>query len=138
MSMRLSWTIAAVAPKTGLVLWLVCACVSCASPATNLYKRFEDQDPGVRLAAVVDAGNRKDPNAAPYLVDRLGDSETEVRFFAALALEKITGQTMGYRYYEPADRREEAIGRWRVWLKARAATQPASQPATEPVGGDAP
>lgn len=123
---------------TGLALWLICACGSCAAPATDLYSRLQDQDPGVRSAAVVEAGNRKDPNAATYLVDRLGDSETEVRFFAALALEKITGQTMGYRYYEPSDRREEAIGRWREWLKARSTSQPASRPASGPVQGDAP
>jgi hypothetical protein len=113
------------------------AACGCSAPRPDLYHRFQDEDPSVRAGAAVEAGRLKDPNAAPYLVDRLSDTESEVRFFAALALEKITGQTMGYRYYESSDRREEAIARWREWLKTNAATQPATQgrPAAMNSGG---
>jgi HEAT repeat protein len=91
---------------------------------------FQDEDPAVRLKAVRRAGELRDAQAAPYLVDRLTDSEPEVRFFAILALERIAGTRLGYAYYAPAGEREQAVQRWRRWLAERrqqdkaAATQP--------------
>jgi HEAT repeat protein len=112
-------------------VFVVWASTGCSAPTPNLCQRLQDEDPSVRVAAVIEAGKTKDPNAIPFLVDRLGDTETEVRFFAALALEKITGQTRGYRYYESSDRREEAIACWRQWLETQAASRPASQPTSQ-------
>jgi hypothetical protein len=45
-----------------------------------------------------------------------------------MSLQKITGQTMGYRYYDPPQERAEAVQRWRQWLKDRGAPPAASQP----------
>ena len=88
--------------------------------------------PDVDLAAVHRAGRERISEAAPYLVDRLSDSEEEVRMFAVLALEKITGQAREsheYRYYHPAARREKAVDWWRQrireWHKGAASSQPA-------------
>jgi len=95
---------------------------------TGSYRDFEDEDPRIRLAAIVRAGQTRDAAAARYLVDRLSDSETDVRLFAIVALRKITGRTFEYRHYEPRRRRAEAVARWRHWLKhrAEAATRPRS------------
>ncbi len=69
----------------------------------------------------------------PYLVDRLSDTEEDVRFYAFLALRRITGETMGYEYFSPPQKRAEAIQRWRAWLSAgRPAEMPTSFPATQP------
>jgi len=87
----------------------------CAAPA-DLYQRLQDEDPKVRAAAAVQAGKLKDRAALPYLVDRLDDPEEEVRFVAYLALRNITGQTMGWNYADPPERRAEAVARWRAWL----------------------
>lgn len=73
-----------------------------------------------------EAGNRE---ALPYLVDRLTDSERAVRMYAILALRRLTGQTLGYCYYDPPAERDVAVARWRRWL----AKQPgaASRPSDE-------
>ena len=100
---------------------LVAACLSgCGPPAKSLYERMQAEDSQVRLDAVHEAGEKKDAKAAPYLVDRLTDTEPVVRMFAILALEKITGDRMGYEYYGPAAKRDEAVQRWRDWLARRA------------------
>jgi hypothetical protein len=61
-------------------------------------------------------------------VDRLSDTESDVRLFAILALQDITGKTMGYRHYDPPDRRIEAIQRWREWLTGRDGPEATTQP----------
>ena len=100
----------------------------CEPAEVELYRQLQHEDPSVRIAAVIRAGKTKDPMALPYLVDRLGDSEPDVRFFAILALEKVTGKRMGYHYYEPPDARAEAEQRWRRWLERSRAKVPTTQP----------
>jgi hypothetical protein len=50
------------------------------------------------------------------LVENLADRDESVRFVAAIALRRLTGQDLGYRSYAPPAAREEAIARWRRWL----------------------
>ncbi len=103
----------------------------CAPSGDDLYRQMQGEDPDERIEAIVQAGRQRDRDAVPHLVDRLTDSEADVRFFAIASLERITGETMGYEYYAPAPQRHEAVERWREWLRSRApaATRPASQPA---------
>ena len=89
----------------------------CKQPGGDLAADFQSEDPHCRVAAIRQAGETKDPQSLPYLVDRLTDSEQEVRFFAILALERVTGTTMGYEYYGPSGERAEAVQRWRQWLR---------------------
>lgn len=107
--------------------WGVVGCKAQADRLT-LYQRLEHEDPSVRVAAIVEAGQNKDRKAVPFLVDRLGDSDSCVRFYAILALEKITGKTMGYRYYEVPQQRAAAEERWRQWLGTGGKDSPATQP----------
>ena len=97
----------------------------------ELSERFQHEDPSVRIEAALEVGRTGNRKAVPYLVDRLTDSEPEVRFVAYLALRKITGETLGYRYYAPAAERDKAVARWRDWLKARNGQGPATRPAKE-------
>jgi len=106
--------------RTGLVLvGLLCAgaCAdwSCARRQNDLSALQSDQL-DVRLRAIAHAGRQQDNRALPYLVDCLEDDQADVRLFAILALERITGRTLGYVYYAPAPQRRQAIGRWRDWL----------------------
>ena len=48
-----------------------------------------------RILAIREAGERRDPLAVPLLVDRLEDEDPAVRFYAILALERITGDRRG-------------------------------------------
>ncbi len=101
----------------------------CIPEGSNLYTKLQSEDPSVRLEAIHTAGQGKDPKTLPYLVDRLSDSEQEIRFFAILALERITGQTMGYEYYGPVAQRNEAVRRWRDWLALQSKDAPDTQEA---------
>ncbi len=92
-------------------------------------KSINAPDPGLRIMAVREAGERGDGSAVPLLVDRLEDEDEGVRFYAILALEKITGTRMGYDYRKPAQERALAVNRWRSFLdsRPRAATQPGQE-----------
>jgi len=118
-----------------LMTWVVCSMpLGCATPGEARYGRFEDEDPAVRISAIIDAGNRGDRHAAGYLIDRLTDSERDVRFFAIVALEKIFGKAtteeMGYRHYAPRRRRAAAAQRWREWWRRQRGPVPTSRSST--------
>ena len=119
-------------------LWLAASvCAGCASgptPPRSLYLRLQNEDPTVRAEAIAEAARTRDEKALPYLVDRLGDSESDVRLFADAALGEMAGpawKAMGWRSYDPPDVRAQAQQRWRDWLRRRAAggAAPASSPA---------
>lgn len=99
----------------------------CVGSAPSVAAGLQSDDPSQRINSAVEAGRSKDTNAVPLLVDRLSDSDSDVRFYAILSLQKITGTDMGYHYYDPAGQRDDAIGRWRQWLgqKNWASTLPA-------------
>lgn len=82
----------------------------------SVYDRLQSDNPSVRIEAITQAGRQSDRRAVPLLVDRLADDDADVRLFAQLALEKITGQTFGYRYFELPAERSAAVERWRAWL----------------------
>lgn len=103
-------------------VFFLCLCAAagltgCEPIQADSYRDFADDDPAARLAAITKAGQTRDKQAIPYLVDRLTDSEPDVRFFAIIALRKTTGRTFGYRYYQPRHLRAEAVLKWRRWLK---------------------
>lgn len=91
--------------------------------------------------AIRAAGEARDEQAVPLLVDRLEDEDDAVRFFTILALEKITGERFGYDYAQPASKRARSVEQWRAY--ARKERQPATRQAAmrkeeasdEPDGG---
>jgi hypothetical protein len=82
-------------------------------------KQFASEDPQQRVEAILRAAKANDVDAYPYLITALSDPQPAVRFYASVALEEMTGETMGYRYYNPWAKRQEAIRRWRQWLEKR-------------------
>ena len=73
-------------------------------------------DPSSNIPAIQRAVREKDYKAIPALVGQLDSDDPAVRFYAIEALEKLTGQTLGYQYYDEPDQRKAAIRRWREWL----------------------
>jgi hypothetical protein len=47
----------------------------------------------------------------------LDDEDSAIRFAAISALKRMTGQDLGYRYYDGEYDRRAAVERWRQWLK---------------------
>jgi hypothetical protein len=99
---------------------------------------LQQVDPQVRVEAIAEASRTRDAGALPYLVDRLSDTEVEVRFAAIEALRLQAGTTLGYLPYGASARQQGPIGRWRQWLAGRTgvATRPAvaGVPAAGPGG----
>lgn len=120
-----------------LAVWLAVAGVACLAgclsrppePAKglDLYERLQHENPSVRIDAIRQAALRDDAQAVPLLVDRLEDNESDVRFYAGQALQRITGTLRGWRYWEPDTERAKAVRRWREWL----ADQPTSRPTAD-------
>jgi len=113
---------------TSRVSWAVCLCAAAWSTAApgcdgagprSVIRGLQSSNPSVRIASAVRAGKAGNRRALPLLVDRLEDELVDVRLFSIRALEKITGQTLGYRHYADEAERAEAVRRWREWLKAR-------------------
>ena len=71
----------------------------------------------VATAAMSKAVENKSPEAIVPLVKRLYDEDPVIRLSAITALRDITGEDMGYRYYEPEVKRVAAIKRWEGWVK---------------------
>ncbi len=107
----------AISKEAWVTLALCGLMVGCGT--TSVYQQIRAEDPSQRIEAIVRAGNQKDTQALVHLVERLSDVEPAVRLAAAVALEKITGRTMGYEYYAPVEQRDRAIERWREYLRQR-------------------
>ena len=105
------------------------ACGGCEPAAPSLYSRLQDESPSVRVDAIIEAAKQKDDKAIAYLVDRLTDKDRSVRLYAIMSLKKMTGQTMGYLHYDPPERRNGAVARWRHWLANRSKPAPETQQA---------
>ena len=80
---------------------------------------LESPNPAVRIMAIKWAGDNKVSAAVPELVNSLQDEDRSVRFYAIEALQRITGTDNGYDYKACPERRAEAIGRWREYLKTK-------------------
>ncbi len=66
---------------------------------------------------IVEAGKRRDTTVVPTLIDLLDDEDEGVRFYAILALERITGTRRGYDYASSEAARAGSVRAWRRWLE---------------------
>lgn len=100
-------------------LWFQAAC---GLPSGTSYRSMiQSERPHVRIRAIHQAGELRDEKAVALLVDRLEDEDEGVRFYAILALDRITGERFGYDYAARSDRRAEAVDRWREYARTRLA-----------------
>lgn len=78
-------------------------------------------NPARKIPAIKTAVEENDlARAAAPLVQSLDSSDAAERFYAIQGLEKLTGETFGYIYYESAPARRPAIEQWQQWLNDRA------------------
>ncbi len=95
-------------------------CGGAGAPA--LAVGLQSENPAERVDACIRAAQAQDASVLGLLVERLEDASADVRFFAIQALERMTGQTLGYRYYDAPEARRQSAWRWREWLKANVAS----------------
>jgi hypothetical protein len=76
-------------------------------------------DPMADIPAIQRAADARDAKAVPALIGQLNNDDPAIRFYAIEALQRITGRTFDYRFYDDVDARRPAIDRWNRWLKQR-------------------
>ena len=80
---------------------------------------FDAVGPAHRLDAIVLASDASDPGSLRGLIQQLDSDDAAARLLAIRALEKRTGQTLGYRHDDPPWLRAEAVERWSAWADAQ-------------------
>lgn len=123
--------IAAAAGCALLGLLLPARCIS--DGGAGYRSMIQSERPHERMRAIHRAGELRDPQAVALLVDRLEDDDAGVRFYALLALERITGERFGYDYAASAPERAAAVARWREFARSRYAA--GASPATPGIAG---
>lgn len=107
------------------LIGMALGCGACADSAQSLRRRLESFDPAVRVRAVMIVAEKGLTSLIPALVDRLDDEDSAVRLYTILALEKLTGQRLGYAYAAPRVQRRAAIENWRRYVHDSVRTSPA-------------
>jgi hypothetical protein len=96
----------------------------CAYPEAS----FDSPDPGALIPAILKAAEHRDPEAIPRLIQCLDHDDPAVRFAAIRALERITGQTLGYDFAAPERERRERVEAWVKWQESRTGVGGAGRP----------
>jgi len=93
------------------------ACTAAACGCTpHDPRRIGATDPTSNIPAIQEAARDKDRQAIPQLVQQLESDDPAVRFYAIEALERLTGETLGYRYYDDVEQRRPAVARWKRYV----------------------
>ena len=105
----MQWTKIISVVTLGLCLWMTNGCSS--SPrATD--GGFHSDNPAAKIYAIVEAGQKKQVEHIPDLIEQLNSDDPAVRMYAIVALEKMTGSRKGYSPYDKSAERNLAITRW--------------------------
>ena len=80
--------------------------------------RVTDEDPNDKIPAIKVAVEKRSKSAIPSLIADLNSDDSAVRFYAIDGLERLTGQTLGYRYYDDVEQRKPAVARWLEWERS--------------------
>lgn len=89
------------------------------------------------MYAIEDAAREGDQSAIGELIELLDSDDPAVRLMAINALERLTGQTYGFRHYDSMMQRRESIARWvqayeSGSIQPMTSASPAGTPAADP------
>lgn len=96
-----------------LGLVLVAGCVP-------IPKGFDSPEPAARIDAAAEAVGRSDTGKIPELIVLLDSDDPATRLIGILALERLTGQRLGYDHAAGVEEREPAVVRWVEWYNENA------------------
>jgi hypothetical protein len=103
--------------------WRCLVLSACAAATCGCFPREQQRigavDPISNIPAIQGAARDKDYKAIPQLVRELDSDDPAVRFYAIQALQKLTGETFGYQFYDDASERRPAVRRWQQWVRER-------------------
>lgn len=102
---------------------LACTLLLCACAAPKPAASVHHADATVKIRGIKQSVHKHDRAALTQLVADLDNDDPAVRLYAIEALERITGDNFGYRYYDDLVQRQPAITRWQRWLEQEASAQ---------------
>jgi hypothetical protein len=73
---------------------------------------YNSANPAAKMYAIEHSAETGRVADVPRIVEQLDSDDPAVRLLAITTLEQLTGETHGYRHYDPPDLRREAIARW--------------------------
>ncbi len=100
----------------GRILWAVAVLLACGCGGPPPVRSVANPDPSGKVPAIKQAVRDNDRTKVPLLVKDLDSDDPAVRFYAIGGLQRLTGETFGYRYSDDEDRRKPALKRWQQWL----------------------
>jgi hypothetical protein len=92
--------------------------LSCRKPTSEVRAQLVSGTPAEQARAAVRLAGRQDVESVPDLIRLLDDQDPAVRMYAIMALQDLTGQTYGYKFYASEQERAAAVQRWREALRA--------------------
>lgn len=120
---------------------MVLLVVGCRSAPKSIDEALRSDDAVDRIRAVRQIADAEDSSRLPQLVQRLEDDDEVVRFYAIVALERMTGTRRGYSYAASPGQRAPAVAEWRksVGLPVdRDPSEPDKHAASEAAAGSVP
>ncbi len=98
-----------------LCLLLAGGCSAEVKPA------YDDPVPEARIGAIRRSAESMDRTQLANIIESLDDNDPAVRMAAIGALQRMTGDNLGYRFNATSAERAEAIARWKDWLSRQPA-----------------
>ncbi|CAG0984164.1 hypothetical protein PHYC_01932 [Phycisphaerales bacterium] len=89
-----------------------------ASCGPAIVADFNSAEPAARNSAIVKAAAEEDRSKISDLVRMLDSDDPATRLLAIQALERMTGERLGYDPAAGPDQREPAVVRWVEWVRA--------------------
>ena len=77
---------------------------------------ISSESPERLIPAIKHGVAANDHSIIPYLVKDLESEDAAIRFYSIDGLRRLTGQDLGYVYFDDEDKRKPAVDRWKVWL----------------------
>lgn len=102
-------------PRGLFLVLLMLSLVGCGPKASE--GGFDSDNPAAKLYAIRQAGESKDLSNVPRLVELLDHDDPAVRMMTIKALDKLTGERLGYNPYQSPSERREAIARWETSVR---------------------
>lgn len=96
--------------QAGVLAALIASGGACSAPARQA--DFASIDPSERSAAAAQAASARDASAVPDLIAMLESSDPAARMVAIAALERITGERLGFDPAGSRPDRQAAVRRW--------------------------
>ena len=100
-----------------LALTLLASCQEARGPVS-----IKSDDPDLKILAITHDATHHDSKDIPQMVEDLQSDDAAIRFYSIGALHRLTGDDLGYHYFETEEQRAPALLRWQQWLKQRTAT----------------